>query len=133
MTKTTNKKAIATQKIDDVNIAAMLFTLGFEQERTAIQIKRRNGKIQFVYFFKPKSECDSYSLKECLEAWDDESFLEANPFHELTVVKTFNENRLQLLTEIKANQGMLTEVAHDGADGLINLAAKKEELQKFFS
>ena len=126
-------KALSTQKIEDVNIAAAMFSLGFEQERKAVQIKKRNGKIQFIYFFKPKSNCGRYILKECLEAWTDETFIAENPFHELTVMRVFSENRFQMLGEIKAKQGMLTEVTHDDGDALINLAASKEELQKLFS
>ena len=126
-------KAVSTQTIDDVNIAAAMFSLGFEQEHDAIQIKKRSGRIQFVYFFKPKSTCGRYVLKECLEAWTDENFLVENPFHELSVMRIFNENRFQMLGEIKAQRGMLTEVSSDGVDGLINLAAPKEELQKLFS
>jgi hypothetical protein len=38
-----------------------------------------------------------------------------------------------MITEIKDKQGMLTEITHDGSDALVNLAAKKEELQKLFS
>tara|TARA_R110001599_G_scaffold83147_1_gene223567 strand:+ start:153 stop:548 length:396 start_codon:yes stop_codon:yes gene_type:complete len=126
-------KALQTQQINDVNIAAAMFSLGFEQERTAIQIKKRNGRIQFVYFFKPKSTCGRYVLKECLAAWTDENFLAENPFHELSAMRAFSENRFQLLGEIKAQQGMLTEVSSDGVEGLINLAAPKENLQKLFS
>ncbi len=122
-----------TLKIDDVNIAAMLCTLGFDQERKAIQIKKRNGKIQFVYFFKPSSNCGQHNLKECLEAWSDESFIKENPFHELSVIKIFNLNRLQMIAEIKAKKGMLTEVVEDGVTGLFNLEAPEAELQKLMS
>ena len=126
-------RALSTQKIEDVNIAAAMFSLGFEQERTAIQIKKRNGRIQFIYFFKPKSTCGRYTLKECLAAWTCDDFIAENPFHELTAMRVFSENRFQMLGEIKAQQGMLTEVSEDGVDGLINLASKKEELEKLFS
>lgn len=121
---------MTTQKIDDVNIAAMVCSLGFSQERNAIQIQKRNGKIQFVYFFKPTSDCGQYKLKECLEAWTDDDFINENPFHELSVMKTFNLNRLQLLGEIKAKKGMLTEFDGDGVSGLINLESTAAELQK---
>jgi hypothetical protein len=126
-------KAVSTQKIDDVNVAAMLCSLGFEQSHTAMQVKRNNGRVQFVYFFNAKSTCGRYKLNECLEAWTCETFMEKYPLHELTVMRIFNENRNQMLSEIKAGQGMLTSMTVDGVDALVNLAAPKAELQKLFS
>ena len=118
-----------TQKIDDVNVAAMLFTIGFTQDRKAIQLKKRNGKVKFVYFFKSRSECGEYQIKECLEAWGDDLFVEQNPFHPLSVIKAHTHNRNQLLSEIKSGAGTLTEVEHGSGSALINLAASTESLE----
>ena len=110
-----------------------MFTIGFTQDRPAIQLKRRNGKVKFVYFFKSRSECGGYKLKECLEAWSDEDFINKEPFHPLSVIKAHDHNRNQLLDEIKQGRGMLTEVEHGSGTALINLASPQEEIEKLFS
>ena len=121
------------QTIDDVNVAAMISSLGFSQESKAKQIEKLNGKVKFVYYFKQVSDCGRYKLSECLAAWYDDDFFDENPEHELSIMKIFNLNRLQLLGEIKARQGMITEVEEDGVTALVNLKAEAAELEKLMS
>jgi len=122
-----------TQKIDDVNVAALLFRLKFEQWRKAIQQVRKNGKTQFIYFFNSSSIDGKWKLNDVLSAWINEDYVADNPECEISAIKQFVENRTILLAEIKSGKGELVEVSEGGVTAFINPAAPEDKIKTLLS
>tara|TARA_R110000851_G_scaffold74848_5_gene165087 strand:+ start:149 stop:538 length:390 start_codon:yes stop_codon:yes gene_type:complete len=116
---------------EDVSLASAILTMGVAQSQDAINITKRNGKKQYIFFFaKDNGEGEHhYKTNDLIKAWHDDDYVENNPNCYFAYIKQYHLNRNHLLDEIKQGDKMYVETVVKGKIALINPRADEAKIQ----
>lgn len=90
--------------LNDTRLFAALVSLGIPpvEGPTIYAGETADGTPRQTWFLEKRSTCGKYDTAELVKAWNDQSWMEANPEHPLAYMKAFSMNMNVCIDFVKA-------------------------------